>query len=78
MAGSPKLRLYAAADLGGAWGRPRKVEIVSVERTGALALAESGRDGDGGIEVGLALPRAEMEVFRKFYVDLFDSLSAVS
>ncbi|KAF8689888.1 hypothetical protein HU200_041520 [Digitaria exilis] len=78
VAGSPKLRLYAAADLGGAWGRPRKVEIVSVERTGALALAESGRDGEGGIEVGLALPRAEMEAFRKFYVDLFDSLSAVS
>ncbi|KAF8706566.1 hypothetical protein HU200_030849 [Digitaria exilis] len=73
VAGSPKLRLYAAADLGGAWGRPRKVEIVSVERTGALALAE---DGGGGIEVGLALPRAEMEAFRAFYLDLFDTLSA--
>ncbi|CAL4885740.1 unnamed protein product [Urochloa decumbens] len=74
VAGSPKLRLYAAADLGGAWGRPRKVEIASVERTGALALAESGRDGDGGIEVGVALPRAEMEGFRAFYIDLFDRL----
>jgi len=77
VAGSPKLRLYAAADFGGAWGRPKKVEIASVERTGALALAESGRDGDGGgIEVGLALPRAEMEAFRTFYLDLFASLSA--
>ncbi|CAO2040377.1 unnamed protein product [Urochloa humidicola] len=74
VAGSPKLRLYAAADFGAALGRPRKVEIVSVERTGALALAESGRDGDGGIEVGLALPRAEMEAFRAFYLDLFDRL----
>ncbi|CAN6279740.1 unnamed protein product [Urochloa humidicola] len=74
VAGSPKLRMYAAADLGGAWGRPRKVEIASVERTGALALAESGRDGDGGIEVGLALPRAEMEAFQAFYLDLFDRL----
>ncbi|CAO2204246.1 unnamed protein product [Urochloa humidicola] len=74
VAGSPKLRLYAAADLGGAWGRPRKVEIASVERTGALALAESGRGGDGGIEVGLALPRAEMEAFQAFYLDLFDTL----
>ncbi|CAL4950000.1 unnamed protein product [Urochloa decumbens] len=74
VAGSPKLRLYAAADLGGAWGRPRKVEIASVERTGALALAESGRDGDGGIEVGVALPREEMEAFRAFYLDLFDRL----
>ena len=77
VAGSPKLRMYAAADFGGAWGRPKKVEIASVERTGALALAESGRDGDGGgIEVGLALPRAEMEAFRTFYLDLFASLSA--
>ena len=53
------------------------MEIASVERTGALALTESGRDGDGGgIEVGLALPRAEMEAFRTFYLDLFASLSA--
>uniref|UniRef100_A0A453QYV5 Anthocyanin acyltransferase n=1 Tax=Aegilops tauschii subsp. strangulata TaxID=200361 RepID=A0A453QYV5_AEGTS len=70
VAGSPKLGVYAATDLGAPWGRPRKVEIVSVERTGALALAESGRDGDGGIEVGLALPRGEMEAFRAFYHDL--------
>uniref|UniRef100_A0ACD5ZQI4 Uncharacterized protein n=1 Tax=Avena sativa TaxID=4498 RepID=A0ACD5ZQI4_AVESA len=70
VAGSPKLGLYAATDLGTPWGRPRKVEIVSVERTGALALSESGRDGDGGIEVGLALPRGEMEAFRAFYADL--------
>ncbi|KAM0918414.1 hypothetical protein ACQ4PT_008959 [Festuca glaucescens] len=70
VAGSPKLGVYAAADLGPPWGRPRKVEIVSVERTGALALAESGRDGDGGIEVGLALPRGEMEAFRAFYAEL--------
>jgi hypothetical protein len=72
VAGSPKLGVYAV-DFG--WGRPAKVEIASVERTGALALAESGRDGDGGIEVGLALPRAEMEPFRSFYRDLLASLS---
>jgi hypothetical protein len=52
------------------------VEIASVERTGAhaLALAESGRDGDGGIEVGLALTRAEMKTFRTFYLNLLASL----
>uniref|UniRef100_A0A0D9WMP2 Uncharacterized protein n=1 Tax=Leersia perrieri TaxID=77586 RepID=A0A0D9WMP2_9ORYZ len=71
VAGSPKLGVYAAADLGARWGgRPRKVEIVSVERTGALALAESGRGGEGGIEVGVALPRVEMEAFRAFHIDL--------
>ncbi|TVU27923.1 hypothetical protein EJB05_19425, partial [Eragrostis curvula] len=77
VAGSPKLGVYAV-DFGDAWGRPRKVEIASVERTGALALAESGRDGDGGIEVGLALPRTEMEAFRAFYRDLFASLNGNS
>ncbi|KAF7086467.1 hypothetical protein CFC21_089755 [Triticum aestivum] len=73
VAGSPKLGIYAAADMGAPWGRPRKVEIVSVERTGALALAENP-DGGGGIEVGVALPRGEMEAFRAFYGDLVADL----
>lgn len=73
VAGSPKLGVYGV-DMGDGWGRPCKVEIVSVERTGALALAESGRDGDGGIELGLALPRPEMEAFRSFYRDLFATI----
>uniref|UniRef100_J3KUT2 Uncharacterized protein n=1 Tax=Oryza brachyantha TaxID=4533 RepID=J3KUT2_ORYBR len=72
------LGVYAAADFGAAWGgQPRKVEIVSVERTGALALAESGgRNGDGGIEVGLALPRLQMEAFRAFHAELVGLLHA--
>ncbi|CAD6249135.1 unnamed protein product [Miscanthus lutarioriparius] len=65
----PKLGMYAGTDFGGVWGRPTKVEIAYVERTGALALAESCRDGHGDIEVGLALPRVEMEAFRTFYLD---------
>ncbi|GJN22513.1 hypothetical protein PR202_gb10082 [Eleusine coracana subsp. coracana] len=72
VAGSPKLGVYGV-DFGGGWGRPRKVEIASVERTGALALAEDV-DDDGGIEVGLALPSAEMEAFRSFYHQLLASL----
>lgn len=59
VAGSPKLGLYEV-DFG--WGRPMKVEIVSIERTGALSLAEC-RNEKGGIEVGLVLPRDQMEFF---------------
>ncbi|XXG87572.1 hypothetical protein AAC387_Pa11g2227 [Persea americana] len=59
VAGSPKFRVYDT-DFG--WGRPRKVEIVSIEGTGAISLAES-RNGDGGIEVGLALLKPEMDRF---------------
>ncbi|XP_039133199.1 malonyl-coenzyme A:anthocyanin 3-O-glucoside-6''-O-malonyltransferase-like [Dioscorea cayenensis subsp. rotundata] len=59
VAGSPKLGVYEV-EFG--WGKAKKVEIVSIERTGAVSLTES-RDGEGGIEAGLALPRSEMEEF---------------
>lgn len=62
VAGSPRFGVYEM-DFG--WGRPEKVEIVSVDRTGAMALAES-RDGSGGIEIGV--------VFRKHQMDVFSSL----
>lgn len=69
--GSPKLRVY---DVDFGWGRPMKVEMISIERTGAMSLAER-RDGDDGLEVGLALPKPEMDRF----VSLFeDGLASVS
>ncbi|XP_010918788.1 anthocyanin 5-aromatic acyltransferase [Elaeis guineensis] len=71
VAGSPKLGMYEV-DFG--WGRPRKVEVISIERTGALSLAES-REEKGGIEVGLALPSHEMEEFVSFFVDKLSELS---
>lgn len=64
VAGSPKLGVYGV-DFG--WGRPRKVELVSVERTGAMSLAESG-EVEGGIEVGIALPANEIEEFVACFV----------
>lgn len=56
VAGSPKQGIYEV-DFG--WGRPRKMDVISIERTGALSLAET-KDGEGGIEVGLVLPIDEM------------------
>ncbi|KAJ0100064.1 hypothetical protein Patl1_21758 [Pistacia atlantica] len=50
------------------WGRPRKVEIVSIDRIGAIALAKS-RDKSGGVEVGVVLKKQEMEVFSSLFVD---------
>ncbi|XP_020594480.1 anthocyanin 5-aromatic acyltransferase-like [Phalaenopsis equestris] len=64
VAGSPKLGVYVV-DFG--WGKPRKVELVSVERTGAISLAES-REVEGGIELGIALPANEMEEFVACFV----------
>ncbi|TVT96836.1 hypothetical protein EJB05_57911, partial [Eragrostis curvula] len=76
VAGSPKLGVYAV-EFGAPWGRPRKVEMPSVERTGALSIAEGGRDGDGGMEIGLALPRPEMDKFQAFYRHLCASVGFV-
>ncbi|XP_066371269.1 malonyl-CoA:anthocyanidin 5-O-glucoside-6''-O-malonyltransferase-like [Miscanthus floridulus] len=65
VAGSPRFRVY---DLDFGFGRPAKVDIVSVARTGAVAVAES-RDGDGGIEVGVSLQPAAMERYTKCFAD---------
>ncbi|KAJ0098604.1 hypothetical protein Patl1_21764 [Pistacia atlantica] len=63
IAGSIRFNVYGV-DFG--WGRPKKVEIVSVDRTGAIALAESG-DGNG-IEIGVVLNENEMETFKSLFV----------
>ncbi|KAF8702016.1 hypothetical protein HU200_033355 [Digitaria exilis] len=65
VAGSPRFRVYEM-DMG--FGRPEKVDIVSVARTGAMAVAESWH-GDGGVEVGVPLPPDYMERFRKCFAD---------
>lgn len=59
VSGSPKLRVYET-DFG--WGRPRKSELVHIDESGAISLNEC-RDEEGGVEVGLALPKVEMEAF---------------
>ncbi|CAL5056213.1 unnamed protein product [Urochloa decumbens] len=64
---------YALA-CGAAWAGIVHARARHGDARARHGLAESGRDGDGGIEVGVALPRAEMEAFRAFYLDLFDRL----
>ncbi|XP_031258154.1 anthocyanin 5-aromatic acyltransferase-like [Pistacia vera] len=57
--GSPKVDLYKT-DFG--WGRPKKIEEISIEKRKAVSLTES-RDFEGGIEVGIALPKSQMDAF---------------
>lgn len=61
VAGSPRMLVYEA-DFG--WGKPEKVEVISVGDTGAIAMAESRGDG-GGVEIGVVLDRDEMDEFGK-------------
>lgn len=65
VAGSPRFRVY---DMDFGFGRPAKVDVVSVARTGAVAVAES-RDGDEGIEVGVSLQPSAMKRYRKCFAD---------
>ncbi|KAH9782703.1 UDP-glycosyltransferase 74F2 [Citrus sinensis] len=65
VAGSTRFDVYGS-DFG--WGRPRKVEIVSIDRTGAVSFAES-KDGGGGVEVGVVLEEQEMEVFASLFTN---------
>ncbi|XP_021297767.1 phenolic glucoside malonyltransferase 1-like, partial [Herrania umbratica] len=63
--GSPQLLIYSL-DFG--LGKLKKVEFVSVHRDEAIAMTES-RDGSGGVEVGLALNKHEMENFASLFSD---------
>ncbi|CAO2175414.1 unnamed protein product [Urochloa humidicola] len=74
VAGSPRFRVYEL-DMG--FGRPAKVDIVSVARTGAVAVAESRRGG-GGMEVGVPLPPDDMKRFRECFADAVAGLHAPS
>ncbi|KAM5552278.1 anthocyanin 5-aromatic acyltransferase [Rosa sericea] len=65
VSGSPKVDLYET-DFG--LGRPKKIEDVGVDGTKAIALTES-RDVSGGIEVGLVLPKPQMDYFSTFFIE---------
>ncbi|KAJ4756145.1 hypothetical protein LUZ62_090550 [Rhynchospora pubera] len=65
VAGSPKFKVY---DVNFGLGRPCKVEIISATKTGAMSVAES-RGEQGGIEVGIAFPKAEMDCFKNYFFE---------
>uniref|UniRef100_A0A7N0UNP1 Uncharacterized protein n=1 Tax=Kalanchoe fedtschenkoi TaxID=63787 RepID=A0A7N0UNP1_KALFE len=59
IAGSPRLGVYGL-DFG--WGRPEKVEVVSIDAE-RMSLAEARDDDSGGVEIGMALRKKQMEAF---------------
>ncbi|KDP27253.1 hypothetical protein JCGZ_19952 [Jatropha curcas] len=62
---SPKFEVYGT-DFG--WGRPKRVEFTTIDRTGSISMSES-KDGTGGIEVGLVLKQHEMKLFKSLFVN---------
>lgn len=67
---SPKLKLY---ELNFGWGRPKKIEEVSIDFTRGVSFVES-RDFEGGIEIGLALPKSKMDIFTFFFKNGLEDL----
>ncbi|KAK4428588.1 Malonyl-coenzyme:anthocyanin 5-O-glucoside-6'''-O-malonyltransferase [Sesamum alatum] len=66
VSGSPKFDL-SNADFG--WGRARKLEVVSIDgEKHSMSLCKS-RDSEGGLEVGMSLPKARMEAFAAIFDD---------
>lgn len=68
-AGSPLFEVYRT-DFG--WGRPKKVDMTSTDRTGAFSLSES-RGHSGAIETGLLLSQLKMESFTALFVQELES-----
>ncbi|KAK8672696.1 hypothetical protein V6N13_111060 [Hibiscus sabdariffa] len=63
--GSPRFNAYGA-DFG--LGKIMKVEMVSIDKDEAISMAEC-RDGDGGIEISLALEMNQMRNFTSLFYD---------
>ena len=59
IAGSHRYGVYKT-DFG--WGTPNKVELVSIDRTGAISFSDA-RNGGGSLDVGLVLKKRYMDAF---------------
>ncbi|XP_047147319.1 phenolic glucoside malonyltransferase 1-like [Vigna umbellata] len=64
VAGSPRFDAYSN-DFG--WGRPKKVEIATIDRTAAFCLSDS-RNGDG-VEIGFVSTKEAMHTFASLFLN---------
>ncbi|KAK9139589.1 hypothetical protein Scep_009270 [Stephania cephalantha] len=70
IAGSTQFAFYKL-DFG--WGRPCKVDYLSIVTSGALFFADSRKD-EGGIEISLVRSKKVMEAFRFSFANVLGSL----
>ncbi|MQL93242.1 hypothetical protein Taro_025886 [Colocasia esculenta] len=63
---SPRFRVYDHADFG--WGRPRRVELVSMNKGREVALV-AARDEEGGVQATVALSPLYMDSFASLFLD---------
>ncbi|CAN1252653.1 Malonyl-CoA:anthocyanidin 5-O-glucoside-6''-O-malonyltransferase [Linum perenne] len=65
VAGSPRFGIYEV-DFG--FGKPKKMEITSIDGSSAMSMTESS-DGSDGIEIGVSMLSHEMEKFTSLFFD---------
>ncbi|EYU24859.1 hypothetical protein ABFS82_13G024400 [Erythranthe guttata] len=66
VSGSPRFD-FCSADFG--WGRARKFEVVSIDgERCSISLCKSN-DSEGGLEIGLSLPKERMTAFAAIFAD---------
>ncbi|GKB98210.1 malonyl-coenzyme A:anthocyanin 3-O-glucoside-6''-O-malonyltransferase-like protein [Tanacetum coccineum] len=63
--GTPKLRFY---DMDFGWGKPKKLETVSIDYTGAISI-NSCKESIGDLEIGVCISATEMENFVQIFDD---------
>ncbi|GJU55136.1 malonyl-coenzyme A:anthocyanin 3-O-glucoside-6''-O-malonyltransferase-like protein [Tanacetum coccineum] len=59
VAGTPKLKFY---DIDFGWGKPKKVETVSIDYNGSISM-NACKESNDDLEIGVCLPAAEMKTF---------------
>ncbi|GMN65925.1 hypothetical protein TIFTF001_035002 [Ficus carica] len=69
IASSPRFEVYST-DFG--WGRPRKVDVCSIDKTGAISLSDN--INGNGVEIGLVLRKHHMEAFSSLFAKGLESL----
>ncbi|KAK4483422.1 hypothetical protein RD792_010609 [Penstemon davidsonii] len=66
VSGSPKFDMY---DMDFGWGKPKKFECVSIDGDGGAMSLCKYREFEGGLEIGLSLPKKKMEAFADVFYD---------
>ncbi|GKE17361.1 malonyl-coenzyme A:anthocyanin 3-O-glucoside-6''-O-malonyltransferase-like protein, partial [Tanacetum coccineum] len=59
VAGTPKLKFY---DIDFGWGKPKKVETVSIDYNGSISM-NACKESNDDLEIGVCLPVDEMKTF---------------
>ncbi|KAL8497421.1 hypothetical protein ACS0TY_020929 [Phlomoides rotata] len=64
VAGSPK---FDASDIDFGWGKARKVEVVHLDGEKYVMSISKSREFEGGLEIGLSLPKEMIEAFASIF-----------